>query len=147
MLHIQHSLGKVPNELQLLRDLLERVALDDVADLILVEIAELDTALETDANFLHVVLEAAQGRKPAVVNRLATTLHARARSARNSAIGDEAACNDTARQLEDLLDLGVTDDGFAMLRIEHLRHRFFDLIDQLVNDRVKFNLHAFALRR
>ena len=41
----------------------------------------------------------------------------------------------------------MADDGFAMFRIEQARHRFFDLVDQLVNDAVKFDLHAFAFRR
>ena len=57
--------------LQFLRDLLELIALDDVADLIFVEVAQLDAALEADAHFLHVVLETAQGRESAIVNRLA----------------------------------------------------------------------------
>ena len=46
--------------LQLLRDLLEDVGLDDVADLVFVEVAELDTALEAHTDFLHVVLAAPQ---------------------------------------------------------------------------------------
>jgi len=45
-----------------------------------------------------------------------------------------------------LFDLGVADDRFAMLWVEHLGHRVFDLVDELVNDRVKFDLHAFTFR-
>ena len=59
----------------------ELVALDDVADLIFAEIAELDAAFEPDADFLHVVLETAQGGKTAIVNRLASrAARARGRS-------------------------------------------------------------------
>ena len=46
--------------------------------------------------------------------------------------------------LENLFHFGVADDGFAMFRIEQAGHRFFDLVDQLVNDAVKFDLDAFA---
>ena len=61
-----------PLHLEFLRDLFELVALDDVADLIFAEIAQLDAALQTGADFLHVVLETAQRgedrrRKPAGV--------------------------------------------------------------------------------
>src|SRR5438309_3004505 len=97
MLHGNDSLGKQPNELQLLRDLLEQVALDDVADLVFVEIAELDTALETDTDFLHVVLETAQRRESAIVNRLAATQNARPRSARHPAIGYDTARDNSLR--------------------------------------------------
>ena len=48
------------NESQFLRDLLELVALDDVAYLIFVEVAQLDPALQADAHFLQVILETAQ---------------------------------------------------------------------------------------
>ena len=80
--------------LQLLRDRLELIALDDVAHLIFVEVAELDAALETDAHFFHVVLETAQRREAAIVNRLAPPQHPRARGARDPAIGDETAGDD-----------------------------------------------------
>ena len=81
---------------QLLRDRLELIALDDVAHLIFVEVAELDAALETDAHFFHVVLETAQRGEAAIVNRLAPSQHPRARGARDPAIGDEAAGDNAA---------------------------------------------------
>ena len=49
--------------------------------------------------------------------------------------------------MEDLFHFGVADDGLAMFRIEQAGHRFFDLIDQLVNDAVEFDLDAFAFGR
>ena len=77
-----------------LRDLFELIALDDVADLIFVEVAELDAALQADAHFLHIVLETAQGGEPAIVNRLAPAQDPRARGAADPAIGDQAAGDD-----------------------------------------------------
>ena len=53
-----------------MRDLLELIALNDVAHLIFVEIAELDAAFQAGANFLHIVCKASQRRKPAIINRL-----------------------------------------------------------------------------
>ena len=47
-------------QLELLRDRLELIALDNVAHLIFVEVAELDAALETDADLFHVVLKTPQ---------------------------------------------------------------------------------------
>ena len=86
--------------------------------MVFVEIAELDAALEAAADFLHVVLESAQRGEAAIVNRLAPAQNAGPRGARDAAIGDEAAGDDALAQLEDLLDFGVADDGFAMFRIE-----------------------------
>ena len=63
--------------LQFLGDLFELVALDDVADLIFAEVAQLDTAFESNPHFLHVILETAQGGESAIVNRLATAQDAR----------------------------------------------------------------------
>ena len=72
----------------------ELVALDDVADLIFVEVAELDAALEADADFLHIVLETAQRGEAAIVNRLAPAQDPRPRGAADPAIGDQAAGDD-----------------------------------------------------
>ena len=52
------------SELQSLGNLLERVALDDVTDLVLRVIPEADTALESGTHFLHILGEAAKGREP-----------------------------------------------------------------------------------
>src|SRR5262245_47461939 len=60
-----------PTALQFLRDLLDHVALDDVAHLIFAKIPRLNSAFEPGAYFFHVVLEATQSREPAIVNRLA----------------------------------------------------------------------------
>src|SRR2546430_16948094 len=83
--------------LQFLRKLFELVALDYVAHLILAEVAQLDPTLQAGTHFLHVILETAQRGKSAVVNRLALSQNAGARSA-----GDTAICHQT-----------TSDDAFA----------------------------------
>src|ERR1700674_205218 len=70
---LQHSFV-----LEFLRDLLELIALDDVAHLKFAEVAKLDAAFQTGTHFFHVVLESAQRRNPAVVNRLAFPQYASA---------------------------------------------------------------------
>src|SRR4051812_35044328 len=132
---------------EFLRDGLELIALDDIAHLIFAKVAQLDSAFEADADFFHVVLETAQSRESAVVDRLTFPQHTRARGACDPAIGDETARHNSLGQLEDLLHFGMTDYRLAMFRIEHARHRFLYLVDQLVNDAVQFNLHAFTFRR
>src|SRR3954447_21900336 len=88
---------------EFLRDGLELIALDDVAHLIFAKVAQLDSAFETDADFLHVVLETAQSRKASVVDRLAFPQNAGARGPGDPAIGNETAGDDSLAQLEDLL--------------------------------------------
>src|SRR5437868_15507269 len=79
--------------LQLLRKLLELIALDHVTHLILVEVAKLDSALQAGAHFFYVVLETAQRRKPTVVNRLALPQDASAPGASDTAVRDETTGN------------------------------------------------------
>jgi len=47
------------------------VTLDYVAHLVFAEIAQLDAAFQTRADFFDVILETSQRRKAAIVNRLA----------------------------------------------------------------------------
>jgi len=84
----------MPNESQSLRNLFELVALDHVAHLIFAEVAKLDAAFQAGAHFLYVVLETAQRRNPAIVNRLALSQEAGARSASDAAIGDQTTSDD-----------------------------------------------------
>src|SRR5690242_2072966 len=93
--------------------LLELIALDHVAYLILAEVTQLDSTFQTGTDFFHIVLEAAQCRKPAVVNRLALPQNTGAPSARDPAIGNEATSDDASAQLENLFHLRMPDHGFA----------------------------------
>src|SRR5205814_1579849 len=125
----------------------ELVALDDVADEIFAEIAELDSAFQTGADFFHIVLKTAERRKSAVVNRLTFTNDTRATRASDSTVGNQTARDDAFAQLEDLFHFGVTEDRFTEFRIEQSGHRVPHLIEQFVNDAVELDLNAFAFRR
>jgi hypothetical protein len=61
-----------------------------------------------------------------------------------AAVSHEAAGNNAFAKLKDLLHLGVSDDCFPVFGVEQTGHRFFDLIEQLVDDAVKFDLHPFT---
>src|SRR5215217_4184385 len=125
--------------LQFLGDLFELVALNHVAHLVFVKIPQLDSAFQTGTDFFHVVLETAQRRNPAVVNRLASSQNASAARACNPAISHKTTSDDAPAQLENLFNLRVSDDGFAQLRFQKTGHGVFDLIEQLVNDAVKLD--------
>src|SRR5437867_7736941 len=114
---------------QFLRDLLEHVALDDVAYLVFAKISQLNSAFESRAHLFHVVLEPTQGRKPAIVHRLTTSQDTRSCRSRDATIGDETSGHDPSAQLENLFHFGVANDRFAMFRFEQARHRLFDLIE------------------
>src|SRR5215467_12304362 len=136
------SLGMTTS--QFLGNLLELIALDHVAYLIFAEVTQFDSAFQTGTNFFHVVLKTAQRRNPSIVNRLTFSQDASACHTSNPAIGHEAASDDTSAQLENLLHLRVPNDRFAQLGIQQTGHGVFHLIEQLVNNAVKLDLHAFA---
>ncbi len=62
------------------------------------------------------------------------------------ALGDPAA-GDLADlgDVEHLQHLGVAEEGFALDRRQHAREHAFDVVEQVVDDRVVADLHAFAL--
>src|SRR5207244_3411806 len=128
-------------------ELFELIALDDVADLVFAEISELDSTFQTGAHFLHIILESPQSGESAVINRLAFSQHASASGAGDSSIGNQTTGNDALAQFENLFHFGMTNIRFAMLGIEQPRHRFFDLVEQFIDDAVKLDLHIFALSR
>ena len=112
--------------------------------MIFAEIAELDSAFQSGTHFLYIVLETAQRRKPAVINRLPFTEHAGPSHASYATVSHEAAGNDALAKVEHLLHFGVSDDGFPVFGLEQTSHRFLHLIEQLINDAVKFDLDSFA---
>src|SRR6266404_2251269 len=114
---------------QFLRDLLEHITLDDVAHLVFAKISQLNSAFESRAHFFYVILEPAQGGKPAIINRLTTSQDPCSRRSRDATIGDETSGHDPSAQLEYLFHFGMANDRFAMFRVEQARHRFFDLIE------------------
>jgi len=73
--------------LQLLGDLFQSVTLDDIANLVFIEISELAAALDPGSDLFYIVLESAQGRQSAVINRLPLAQNPRSAGADDSAIG------------------------------------------------------------
>ena len=72
-----------------LRNLIELVALDDIAFLVFVEFAEADAALEGGADFFDFFLEPAEGGHPAIEDRDAAADDAGVGLAVDAAVGDE----------------------------------------------------------
>src|SRR5438034_1029045 len=107
---------------QFLRESFKLIALDHVAYLIFAEIAELDSAFQSGTHFLYIVLETAQRRKPAVINRLPFTEHAGPSHASYATVSHEAAGNDALAKVEHLLHFGVSDDGFPVFGLEQTSH-------------------------
>src|ERR1051325_3407257 len=101
-------------------DLLNLVALDDVASLIAVEIVELDAALEAGADFVGVVLEALERGDFSFVHDLAAATQPRGGAASDLAFGDEAAGNKTFRERENLPHFGRAGLRFLDVRIEEI---------------------------
>src|SRR5205807_2675549 len=65
----------------------------------------------------------------------------------DSPVQYETSCDDSLGKLEHLPDFRVPNDAFSNLGIKHSDHRFFDLIDQFIDDAVKLDLNSFPLRR
>src|ERR1700751_6348865 len=72
---------------ELLGDLFQSVALDDIANLVFIEISELAAALNPGPDLFHIVLEPAQSRHSAIINRLPLAQNPRSSGADDSAIG------------------------------------------------------------
>src|SRR5687767_13742944 len=128
-----------------LRDLLNHVRLDAVADLKIAEAVNAYAALHAGAHLVHVILEAAQGIENAFVDQVFAT-HDTDLALDYASVADNAAGHLAALgQFENLFDLGAANDIFLEHRIEQAGHGLFHLIDQLIDDRVKLDLHAFPL--
>src|SRR2546423_2872615 len=120
-----------------LRHGFELIALDHVANVVFIEVPELDTTFQTRPDFFHIVLKTAERGKSAVINRLTLSDHPGAAVASNSPVCDQTAGDDSSAEFENLFHFGMAQDGFAEFRIEQSGHRVFHLVDQLVNDAVK----------
>src|ERR1700680_1413790 len=87
-------------------ELLGFVALDDVADLIVVPVIELYAAFQAGAHLVGVVLEALERRDLALVHDLLAAAQARGGVAAGLPLGDEAARHETLGQRKSGADLG-----------------------------------------
>src|SRR5690606_28652081 len=109
---------------------------DDVALLEVGESIERDTAIETFADFLGVILEALETVESAFPNDVFAAPQAYERVAthdtvRNHATGDDTSLGD----LEDLANLGFADRLFDELRSQQALHRGQHVVDGVVDDR------------
>src|SRR3984957_8642241 len=132
---------------QLLSHFLEIVTLNDVTNFVFGKVAEFDPTLDTSSHLFHVVLESAQCRDTAIINRLPATQNSGSPCAGNSAVCDEAAGDSSLCKLENLPDLCMADNAFPNFRIEHPDHGFFHLVDEFVDDAIQLDLDAFPFRR
>ena len=126
-------------------DFFELVALDDVAFLVLVEIAQPNTALEALADLVDIFLEPLEGDHAAVVNRLLLADDAGAAALGDPAALDLGAGDHEFGELEHLFDERGAQRGFAQLGIQHAGHGFLHLVHQLVNDAEQLDLDALTL--
>src|SRR6266404_1586843 len=141
--HALHSeRGHLSSEF--LGDLFDGIALDVIADLKIAEGLDADPAFHAGADFVDFILEPAQGLGDALVNDFLAPAKADL-AFDNAAAGHHAAGDGRAfGQLKNLADLGHADGDVFEDRFEQTGHTFFDLIDQLVNDRVELDLDAFV---
>src|SRR5437899_10072779 len=93
---------------------LHRVAFDDV-----VPAFEGDAALESFADLVDVIFEAAQGSNCAFPHLLAAARQTDTVTAMDDAVGDDATGDDLATGFDRLADFGVAVDDFLVTRLEH----------------------------
>src|SRR5687767_2244219 len=102
------------------RNLLLPVALEHIPNLQIFEVLDANTALESFADFLHVVLEPAQRRDVAVVDLDGIAYHADSTLAIDDSTAHGAARDDAhLRDLEQLPHLGLAKIHFALFRPQH----------------------------
>src|SRR6478736_8782418 len=103
-------------------DLLDFEALDAVTRLVTVKAVEADTALETGAHLVGVVLEATQGADLALEDGIRAAADARGGIARDLALGDKAAGDKALGDREDLAHLGAAQLVLLEVGIEQIGH-------------------------
>src|SRR5271170_3489600 len=126
-------------------DLLRVVALDDVADLVSVEIVQLDAALEAGANLVRVILEPLERPHLALVHDLAAPAQPGRRAAVDLALRDEAAGDEALRERERGADLGGPELDLLDVGIEQVSHHLARLVAELVDDPEGLDAHAVVL--
>src|SRR5690606_17408896 len=98
-------------------DLFHTVALDDVADLEIVEVRDVQTAFEALTHLADVILESLQAAQFAFVNLDAIANDPDTTPALKLPIGDHATGHRTdSRNLEDLADFGRSKQNFPLFR-------------------------------
>src|SRR6266496_4199974 len=128
------------------RDLYHLVGLDLVTFLDVLEVLQTDAALEAGRDGAHVLLEAAQGVDPPVVHDHAVAHQSGPGPAVDIAGGDVGARHHAdPRHPEGLPHLGGAELPLLELGRQHALERLVDVLDELVDDRVETDVHAFAV--
>src|SRR5262249_32794874 len=124
----------------------DRVTFDGIADLKFAVAFDTDTAFHAGADFVDLVLEAAQRLHDAFVNDVLAPAHAHF-AAHDASAADHAAGDRRALgQLKNLPHFRRTNDIFLDDRIKQAGQGILHLVNQLINDGVKFDLHAGVFR-
>src|SRR5919202_4102537 len=129
-------------------DLAGLVGLQHVALLDVLEVRQHDAALEAGRDLAHVVVEALERVDRRVVDDRAVAHDADLRPAADRAVGDHAAGDRAdARGAEGGAHLGGADGLLDLLGLQHALHRVAQVVERLVDDRVRPDLDALALGR
>src|SRR6185312_5058420 len=122
-------------------------AFDYVALLDVLERAKAHAAFLAGDDFVHFILEALQrGQHTHFLDDDVVAQDTHFGALAHNAFGYTAA-GDLADlgDVKHLQHFGVAEEGFAIDRREHARHHAFDVVNQIVDDRVVTDFHAFAL--
>src|SRR5271165_1039935 len=122
------------------------VSFDDVVGLDVVEVADLDAALEVLRDLFDIVLESLESLKRALVNLAALANQANLGAAFDDTLGDEAAGHGAnLGDLEDLADDGTTEVDFLDLGDKESFDGLLDVVGDLVDDIVATDLDILLL--
>src|SRR5690606_25691298 len=129
-------------------DLFDPVALDHVANLDVVEVGNVQAALEALADLADIVLEALETAELPLVHLDAVADDANLPTPLDLAVGDHAPSNGThPGHLEDLPDFGGSEKHFPLFRREQALHRSLNFRHGLVDDVVEADVDLLPLRR
>src|SRR5262245_48148342 len=123
------------------------IAFEDIANFDVVEVLDADAALETIAHLANVVLEAPERCDAAIEDLDAITNHAQPALTIDDTTSHETAGDGAdTRDLEDLANLRLAENDFALLGPEHAFHRRAHVGYRFIDDAVQLDVDAFALR-
>src|SRR5690606_32745882 len=107
-------------------------ALDDIALLDVLELAEAHAAFLTHLHLVHLFLEALQGgERSHFLNDNVVAQNPDLRALPDNALGDLHARNlADLGNVEHLQNLGVAEEGFARMRRQHAGHDALNVVDQ-----------------
>jgi hypothetical protein len=120
-------------------------ALDDIADLHVVEAVEHDATLEALLDLRDVLLQVAHGGDPALPYGIALPPYPSHCAANHVAVQDVASRDGAeARGLEERPDFRLPDHNLFALHLEHAEHGVADIVEQVVDDLVQADLDVFV---